>query len=92
MFELVQTLWAVFQVALPVALFIGAGIMVWNARGLPVNESMEYLRTLDEVVRHDRDRTDKLEQRADATDDHLRALGCDVQPVGKVVVLRKGGR
>lgn len=92
MYELLQVIWAAAFVAFPVGLFFLVGLMVWKARGLPVNESMEYLRTLDEVVRHDRDRTDKLEQRADATDDHLRALGCDVQPVGRVVVLRKGGR
>lgn len=91
MFELTQTLWAVALVAFPVGLFIGVGLMVWRAGGLPTTEGMEYLRTLDEVVRHDRDRTEKLERRADATDAHLRALGCDIQPVGKVVVLRGGG-
>lgn len=88
MFELTQTLWAVFLVAFPVGLFIGAGIMVWRAGGLPVNESMALFRAMVDVSQEQGARIKQIEERQDATDNHLRALGRDVEPVGRVVSLR----
>ncbi|NBT31683.1 MAG: hypothetical protein EBT13_07205 [Rhodobacteraceae bacterium] len=68
MFELTQTLWAVALVVFPVGLFIGVGLMVWRAGGLPVPETMQLLDTM--VMEHERtrDRVTALEQRVEALD------------------------
>lgn len=68
MFELTQTLWAVALVAFPVGLFIGVGLMVWRAGGLPVPETMALLDTMVNEHERTRDRVAALEQRVKALD------------------------
>lgn len=68
MFELTQTLWAVALVAFPVGLFIGVGIMVWRAGGLPVPETMQLLDTMVEKHEHTSERVSALERRVEALD------------------------
>ena len=68
MFELTQTLWAVALVAFPVGLFIGVGLMVWRAGGLPVPETMALLNTMVTEHERTRDRVAALEQRLKAMD------------------------
>jgi uncharacterized membrane-anchored protein YhcB (DUF1043 family) len=68
MFNLVQTLWAVALVAFPVGLFIGAGIMVLRAGGLPVPETMQLLDTMVTEHERTRDRVTALERRVKALD------------------------
>lgn len=91
MLELTQTLWAVALVAFPVGLFLGAGLMVWRAGGLPAPENMAVLESVTEVVSEHSARLQTLEKRQDASDDHLRALGRDVAPMGRVVSIRGRG-
>lgn len=68
MFELTQTLWAVGLVAFPVGLFLGVGIMVWRAGGLPVPETMQLLDTMVEKHEHTNERVSALERRVGALD------------------------
>jgi uncharacterized membrane-anchored protein YhcB (DUF1043 family) len=68
MFELTQTLWSVALVAFPVGLFIGVGLMVWRAGGLPVPETMALLDTMVEKHEHTNDRVSALERRVEALD------------------------
>lgn len=68
MFELTQTLWAVALVAFPVGLFIGVGLMVWRAGGLPVPETMQLLDTMVEKHEHTNERVSALERRVEALD------------------------
>ena len=68
MFELTQTLWAVALVAFPVGLFIGVGLMVWRAGGLPVPETMQLLDTMVNEHERTRNRVAALEQRVKALD------------------------
>lgn len=88
MFEVVQKLWWAFLVAFPCGMFIGALAMIWRARGLPVTESMALFGTIVDVSKDQEARLTQIEDRQDATDEHLRALGRDVAPVGRVVSLR----